>query len=93
MNAKDPPDEPVDATPPDEPVEALPVPLVVEVLTRIPDDAVVPLVLPVAVIVWLPSGVSEGIVTVVLKLPDGSAVVVPSVAGKLWRTIVIVSPG
>ena len=93
MNASDPPlDEPLDV-PPDVPLEPLPVPLVVEVAIRIPVEAVLPLVFPVAVIVWLPSGVSEGIVAEVLKLPEGSAVVVPRVAGKEWRTMVMVSPG
>jgi len=79
VNARDPPlDELLDVPP-----VALPVPVVVAATTRIPAEAVVPLVFSVAVIVWLPSGVSEGIVTVVLKLPEGSTVGVPSVAGKL----------
>jgi hypothetical protein len=91
VNAKDPPlDEPLDVPPVVPPV---PVPLVVDVVTRIPAEAVDPLVFPVAVSVWLPTGVSEGIVTEVLKLPEGSAVAVPTVAGSEWRTMVMVSPG
>jgi hypothetical protein len=90
VNARDPLDVPAEVPPVALPV---PVPLVLDVETRIPAEAVVPLVFPVAVNVWLPTGVSEGIVTDVLKLPEGSAVGVPTVAGKEWRVMVIVSPG
>lgn len=86
MNAKLPPDDPLDV-PPDVPLEALPVPLVVD---KDPCRGCISGGLNRVV---AKRGVSEGIVTVGLKLPEGSAVVVPTVAGRLWRKMVTVSPG
>ena len=84
---------PVNANPPpDEPLLEVP-PLVVAETTTIDVEEVLPLVFPVAMIVWLLGVVSAGIVTVVLNEPWESAVVVPRVTGVLWRTRVTVSPG
>jgi hypothetical protein len=84
---------PVNANPPpDEPLLEVP-PLVVAEVTTIDVVAVLPLVFPVATIVWLPGAVFAGIVTEVLNAPWEFAVVVPSVTGVLLRTRVTVSPG
>ena len=78
--------------PPDEPLLEVP-PVVVAEVATIDVEAVVPLVFPVEMIVWLPCVLPAGIVTVVLNEPWESAVVVPRVTGVLWRTRVMVSPG
>jgi hypothetical protein len=84
VNANDPP--------PDAPPVVDP-PVVLAPVTTIANDAVVPLVDPVATIVWLPGVVLAGMVTVVVNAPCGFAVVVPSVTGVLKSWIVMVSPG
>jgi hypothetical protein len=73
-------------------VAAIVVAVAVGTVTVKDADAVVALVSPVAMIMCVPAGVAAGTLTVVLKAPLESALVVPRPVGVLCRVRSIVSP-